>query len=303
MSQRIIWVYICVVLAMIMWSLTFVWFKIVNEVLPPFTIVFLRLLAGSIIMLVISWIAGVLQKVKGRDLINFLILATFYPFIYFIAESQALTMISASFASVMISLIPLLVPIGASILFRERLSPLNIVGVVVSFSGVLVLAMKPDFSLNAAPLGILLMCIAVIAGIVYTLMVKKMTEKFSAFTITTYQNLFGTLFFLPLFLIFDANDFTLSEMTPKVTLNLGYLVIFGTILAYIFFNYSIKVLGAARTELFANMIPVLTAVFAFFLLGEALGFQKIIGIAIVISGLFLSQIRSRKRASRHFAAP
>ena len=151
MKQKNPWVYISVVLAMIMWSLTFVWFKIVNEVIGPFTIVFLRLLISSIILLLVSWLAGLLQRIRGRDIYNFVILSTIYPVIYFIAESLGLTLIQASLAAVIISTIPLFVPVGAYILYRERLSALNIVGVIISFVGVLIVVLKPDLSFNAAP--------------------------------------------------------------------------------------------------------------------------------------------------------
>ena len=302
-TQKHFWVYICVILAMIMWSLTFVWFKIVNEVLGPFTIVFLRLLISSIILLLVSWLAGLLQRIRGRDFSRFLILSLIYPVIYFIAESIGLTLIQASLAAVIISTIPLIVPVGAYILYRERLSRLNIVGVIISFIGVLIVVLKPDLSFNAAPVGFLLMLLAVLSAVGYTLMVKKMTETYTAFSITTYQNIFGTLLFLPLFLIFEWKEFTLADMTLKAALNLGYLAIFGSSIAFIFFNYSVKVLGAARTELFSNIIPVLTAIFAFFMLGESLGIQKIIGISIVLTGLFLSQLKSRKKTYDHIPAP
>jgi drug/metabolite transporter (DMT)-like permease len=297
------WVYISVLLAMIMWSMTFVWFKIVNEALGPFTIVFLRLLISSLILLMVSWFARLLQSIRGKDIIRFLILSLIYPVIYFVAESLGLTLIQASLAAVIISTIPLFVPIGAYMLYRERLSALNIVGVLISFIGVLIVVLKRDLSFNAAPVGFLLMLIAVLAAVGYTLMVKKMTETYTAFSITTYQNIFGTLLFLPLFLIFEWKEFSISAITPRAALNLGYLAVFGSSLAFIFFNYSIKVLGAARTELFTNIIPVGTAVFAFFILDEPLGVQKLIGIAIVLTGLFLSQIKSHKKVYDHIPAP
>ncbi|MCK5462786.1 MAG: DMT family transporter, partial [Bacteroidales bacterium] len=89
-------VYISVVAAMIMWSLTFVWFKIVNEYYGPFTIVFLRLFLSTVILLGVSWFSSVLQKIRRVDKLRFLVLAFIYPFIYLIAESLGLTMISAS---------------------------------------------------------------------------------------------------------------------------------------------------------------------------------------------------------------
>ena len=89
----------------------------------------------------------------------------------------------------------------------------------------------------------------------------------------------------------------------KAILNLGYLAIFGSSLASIFFTYCIRNIGATRTEIFTNLIPVFTAIFAWYMLGEELGPKKIIGIAVVLTGLFLSQMKSRKKHYQHFAAP
>jgi drug/metabolite transporter (DMT)-like permease len=296
-------VYIGVIAAMVMWSMTFVWFKIVNEEYPPFAIVFLRLLASCIIMVGIGLFTPVIQKLQARDIPRFLLLAFIYPFVYFIAESIGLTIIHASQAAVIISTIPLFVPVGAYLLLNERVTVLNILGILISFIGVLVVVMNRDFSLDAAPAGLLLMLLAVLCAVGYSLIVKKLTERYNSYSITTYQNIFGTLMFLPLFLIFDLRDFIAAEHTARVIMNLGYLSIFGSSLAFILFNYSIKSIGATRTEIFTNLIPVLTAVFAWYMLGEELGLKKIIGISIVLGGLFLSQMRSRKKHHEHLAAP
>ena len=296
-------VYVGVVAAMLMWSLTFVWFKIVNEYYGPFTIVFLRLFLSAVILLGISLISSVLQKIQPGDLLRFLVLAFIYPVIYFIAESLGLTMISASQGAVIISTIPLIVPVGAYLLLNERVTKLNIIGILISFIGVIIVVMKRDFSFDAAPAGILLMLVAVLSAVGYTLMVKKLTEKYNAFTITTYQNIFGSLMFLPLFLIFEYREFLSSEHSARAIVHIGYLAVFGSSLAFIFFNYGVKILGATKTEIFANIIPVLTAVFAYFMLGEDLGFQKLFGIAVVLSGLFLSQLKTRRRPYDHLVAP
>ena len=158
--------------AMIMWSMTFVWFKIVNEVYPPFTIVFLRLLVSSIVMLGIAAFTSVLQKLHRRDLPKFILLAFVYPFVYFIAESIGLTMIHASLAAVIISTIPLIVPVGAYLLLNERVTVFNILGILISFMGVLIVILNRDFSVNAEPIGLLLMLLAVFCAVGYTLMVK-----------------------------------------------------------------------------------------------------------------------------------
>lgn len=296
-------VYFSVVGAMVMWSLTFVWFKIVNEVYPPFAIVFLRLLVSCLVMAGISVFTPVLKKLHRKDVPRFLLLAFIYPFLYFIAESIGLTLINASLAAVIISTIPLVVPVGAYLLLKERVTRFNIIGIGISFTGVLVVILNRDFSLNAAPAGILLMGLAVFCAAGYTLVVKKLTARYNAYSITTYQNIFGSLMFLPLFLVFDFHDFISAEHSTRALLNLGYLSVFGSSIAFILFNYSVKSIGATRTEAFSNLIPVLTAIFAWYMLGEALGLKKILGIGIVLAGLFLSQLKSRRKPYEHLAAP
>ncbi len=296
-------VYLSATAAMVMWSMTFVWFKIVNEVYPPFTIVFLRLLLSSLVMVGIAGFASILQKLQRRDVLRFLLLALIYPFLYFIAESIGLTMIHASLTAVIISTIPLFVPVGAYLLLKERVTLLNILGILLSFSGVLIVILKRDFSLNAEPLGLLLMLLAVLCAVGYTLMVKKLTERYNAYSITAYQNIFGTLMFLPLFLVFDLQDFVAAEHNARAILNLCNLAIFGSSIAFVLYNYSVKNIGVTRTETFSNLIPVLTAVFAWMILDEELGLKKVIGIAVVLGGLFLSQVKSRKKTFKHLVAP
>jgi drug/metabolite transporter (DMT)-like permease len=303
MAKKTAGVYISVVAANVLWSLTFVWFKIANESYGPFAIVFLRLLISAILLLAISWFIAALQKMDKKDVIKFLILAFIYPFLYFIAESTGLTMVSATQAAVIISTIPLVVPVGAYIFLNERVTILNVAGILISFTGVIIVVMKKDFTFDAPPAGILLMLAAVLAAVGYTLMVKRLTEKYNAFTITTYQNIFGSLLFLPLFFIFEYKGFLSSDHSVEALFNVGYLAVFGSSIAFIFFNYGVKVLGATKTETFANIIPVLTALFAFFMLGEDLGFRKLSGIAVVLTGLFLSQLRARKRPYDHLVVP
>ena len=59
--------------------------------------------------------------------------------------------------------------------------------------------------------------------------------------------------------------------------------------------FSIKNLGIARTNVFVNLIPVLTAIFSFFLLQERFSFLRILGVVIVVTGLMFSQLRRKTR--------
>jgi len=276
---------------MVFWSLTFIWFKIANEVYPPFTIVLLRLVISTMVLLLISWFAGFLQKVRRKDYKWILLMALFNPCLYFIGESLGLTMISSTLAAVIIATIPLLVPVGAYFFLNERLSIINIIGIFISFTGVLVVVLKHDSSMVANPVGIGLLLLAVLCAVGYTLIVKKLISRYNPYSLTFYQNGIGIFVFLPLVLIFEWNGFTTADHELRAGMSLIYLALFGSTAAFILYNFGVKQLGASKANIFTNIIPVLTAIVAYFVLKEDMTWQKVTGIAIVLAGLFLSQLR------------
>ncbi len=73
------------------------------------------------------------------------------------------------------------------------------------------------------------------------------------------------------------------------------LAVFASSLSFVFFAHSVKLLGISKTNIFSNLIPVFTALFSYFLLSESFSLHKIIGVLIVIGGVYLSE-RTKKRA-------
>ena len=73
---------------------------------------------------------------------------------------------------------------------------------------------------------------------------------------------------------------------------------FASCLAFILYAYSLKKLGMNNANIFINIIPVMTAIFAWYILGEPLTFRKLTGIAIVIFGLFIAQVKMKKIIAR-----
>lgn len=286
--------YISVILSMIFWSMTFVWFKIANEVFPPFSIVFLRLVIASIILLTGAIFVRQLQKVERGDWKWIILLTIFEPFFYFIGESLGLTMISSTLAAVIIGIIPLFVPVGAYIFYKEKLSLLNIAGIIISFAGVLIVVLNRSFTFNANPAGIMLLFLAVFSAIGYTLMVRKLVGRYNPYSLVTYQNLLGIVLFFPLVAVFENESIISVDITSRALISLFCLAIFGSIFAFILYNYSIKNLGASKANIFTNIIPVLTAVFSYLILNEEMTFRKVTGIGVVLAGLLLSQLKKMK---------
>jgi drug/metabolite transporter (DMT)-like permease len=292
MSKSKSGVYVLVILAMIFWGFTFVAFKFANQSFRPISIVFFRLSVSIIFLFGFALLFKRLNRIKRKDQKWFLLLALVEPFFYFLGEAYGLTMVTATVGAVIISTIPLIVPFAAYYLFREKLTPMNYLGLVISFGGVLLVVLTRSGGLAADWKGILLMFIAVLSAVSYTMVVKVLADDYTPITITAYQSFYGLLMFVPLFLLMELPHLDFSLVTAPSLLAVGFLGVFGSGICFILITIGIRELGAARANIFGNLIPVVTAIVSFFLLKESMPLLKILGILIVILGLFLSQISS-----------
>ncbi len=285
-------IYFLLVLSMLLWGFSFVWAKIALETYSPFTIVLFRLFIAVSFIYLFSLVAKIKIKIHSKDLPWFLLLAFFEPFLYFLGELFGLQKVSATTASVIISTIPIFVPIFSFFIFKEKLLLINIFGGAFSFVGVLIIVFNKHLQLEASTEGILLMFLAVFAATGYSLVVKKISEKYNAMSIVFFQNVFAIIGFLPLFIIFDLKEFVNINHNINSIISIVELGIFASSIAFILFAQGIKEIGVSKAGFFSNIIPVFTAVVAFFVLDERLSIFKYLGIFIVILGLFLSQMNS-----------
>ncbi|MDF1574471.1 MAG: DMT family transporter [Bacteroidales bacterium] len=292
MSKSKSGVYFLVILAMIFWGFTFVVFKFAYQSFRPISIVFFRLLVSIVFLFGFALLFKRLNRIRRKDQLWFLLLALAEPFFYFLGEAYGLTLVSATIGAVIISTIPLVVPFAAYYLYREKLTLMNYLGLLLSFVGVLMVVLTRSEGLAADWKGILLMFVAVISAVAYTMVVKSLADDYTPITITAYQSLYGLLMFLPLFLILELPHLELARATNSSLLAVGFLGVFGSGICFILITIGIRELGAARANIFGNLIPVVTAIVSFFLLKESMPLLKVLGILIVILGLFLSQISS-----------
>jgi len=290
MSKTRAGVYFSVILAMVFWGFTFVAFKFANESFRPISIVFLRLFVSIFFLFGFALFFKRLGRIRKKDQKWFILMALFEPFFYFLGEAHGLTLVTATVGAVIISTIPLFVPFASYLIFRERLTLMNRIGLVISFGGVLMVILIRSQGISAEPEGILLMFIAVISAVGYTMIVKKLADDYNPITITAYQSLYGLLMFTPLFLFLEIPALDIGTATTTSLLAVLYLGVVGSGICFILLTIGIRELGASKANVFGNLIPVVTAVLSFLLLKESMPFLKIVAILVVIAGLLMSQV-------------
>jgi drug/metabolite transporter (DMT)-like permease len=276
---------------MLFWGMSFVWTAIALRYYQPVTIIFIRLIVSTALLFLWIRFFGRIKKIERKDYKLFLLSALFNPFLYFLGENYGVKLTSPTVSAVIIATIPLFVPLFAYFSLKEKMTVLNIVGLVISFSGVVIMLVSRDFKLETSPIGVLSLLFAVISAVAYAIYLKKLTLSYSPIFIIGVQNFLGVIYFLPVFLIMDFNHFITVRPNLELISSLLALAIFCSSLAFVAFTLATREIGVSKTNVFANLIPVFTGIFSFLVIGEQLNSQKILGIVIVVAGLFFSQLK------------
>ncbi|MCX6284386.1 MAG: DMT family transporter, partial [Bacteroidetes bacterium] len=275
--------------AMLFWGMSFVWTSGLLAFFQPVTIIFVRLLISSAFLFLLMIVSGRFERIRREDLWLLLGSAVFNPFLYFLGENFGVKFTSATVSSVIIATIPVFSPIIAWLTFHEKISRLNIFGIFVSFSGVAIMLVSRDLSFSGEGKGVLALFGAVMSALVFSVFLKKLTQKYSPVTLVAWQNIIGALLFLPLFLIFERNGIKGVRFNYHIISSFLFLSVFASSLAFVFFAKTVKEIGIGKANIYSNLIPVFTAFFSFFLISEPFTAQKIAGIILVIGGVYLSE--------------
>jgi drug/metabolite transporter (DMT)-like permease len=289
-------VYILVIIAMLFWSFAYIWVKQLYEMGfdLPITITFFRLIVASIVLTVVTYLLKIKDNVLKTDYKYMFLLAFAEPFCYFLGEMYGMLYVSATIAAVMIATIPLVIPVFAWLFIREKVNIYEIVGLIVSFFGVLILVLE-DLNLGGKIIGFLLMGIAILSGTGYSILVKKMADKYNALTITKYQSIIGMCLFLPLFATVEFKAFSDSPFTFDTLRFILLLGVLPSSISFTFLAIGIRRLGVVRASIFSNLIPVFVGIMSFFILKETFTLTKILAMSVVVFGLFVSQLNRIRR--------
>jgi len=287
--MKTVHVHIIAFISMFFWGMSYIWSKIVFEVYSPLTTIYFRLLISFVVLFLFGYATRQLKPIQKKDRWLFLGSAFLNPFLYFIGENYGLSMVSASLSSIIVATIPLFAPFAGWFFFREKLKLFNIAGLLLSFAGLLLIILNKNFELSANSWGILLLFLAVFSAVFYVAALKKLSNHYNAVTIITWQNMIGSLYFLPFFLLIDGPSFMSTKPGILPIISLLMLGLFASSLAYVLYTLVVKYLGVIRSSLYTNLIPVFTVIFSIYLLDETFTLRKTAGMAIVILGVILSE--------------
>ena len=292
--------YLSVVFAMLCWAGAGIAVKEALVVFSPLTLIVLRFTLAIVLMLLVGLlfrgheVLG-LQRVDKRDIPLFVLGGLFQPFLYFIFETYTYqSFASPTIAEAMLSTQPIMAPILAFIILREKVTRNNVVGILISTMGMLLLLLvgANNFALGN-PWGVLLAIVTVSMSVGYTIILRRIPTRYSSLSIVFYVQLVALVLFYAVWGVFDRQS--LQDMIVPLSADLspviavGYLAVFASVTAFILFCYTVRQIGVTRANVFNNVRPVFTALLMWVIFDEQLPIWKWVGIIVIVIGLFISQ--------------
>ncbi len=286
------------VLATMIWSVNFIVARGVIHEIPPVSLAFFRWLTGSVIITPFAfnyfrkdfgtvkkhWKYFVIVSILGITVYNTLI---YVAGRYLPAVNLALIGTTSS---------PLMSIVFAAIFLREKVGPLKMIGLLICIAGILLLLSKGiwqnliNFHFSEGDWWILS---AALSFAIYNILVRKKPTGISSLGFLFITFWIGTLLLAPVYFVEAANSAPI-HWTGNLMAVIFYLGLGNSVLSFLFWNASIAELGAGRTALFGNLIPVFSSIEAVLILGEKITAIHVISGLLVIGGLVLANIRSTR---------
>jgi drug/metabolite transporter (DMT)-like permease len=281
--------------AVLFWGSSFVATKIVLETFSPQAYMFIRFALASLAFLAVLWWRGFPRLPRAVHL-RLAAIAFLEPGLYFVFETGGLARTTAPKASLIIATTPVVVALFSRLFLGERMGPRVAVGGIASLCGVALLVLadrRADALVSGAGLGDVLVLGAVVSAAGYIILARSLSARLDSVQLTSYQVIYGTVFFLPLFLLRPGLP-AAGEIAGAAVGSLLFLAVFATVVAFLSYNYALSQIPAARAGVFLNAIPVVTALVAWPVLGEVLTPVQGVGGLLVLGGMTLANWRRRR---------
>lgn len=286
--------YLQLVLAAIFWGGTFVAGRNLAGMVDPAIAAWLRFTCAS--ALLVGWLylkEGSLPRLSWRQTLAVVLLGMTGVVAYNLFFFEGLKTVEAGRAALIVALNPVVIAILSAWLFGERLRRLQVVGIALSVAGAAIVIGRGDlFALLQSGIGVgeLMLLGCVVSWVLYTLIGRRLLRRLSPLVTVSYASLTGTLM-LGGIVAWQGGFEPALLGNAGVWWNIGYLAVFGTVLAFVWYYHGVHAIGAARAAQFINLVPVSGVFLGLLVLHEPLTASVLSGGSLVVLGLVMTNRR------------
>ena len=286
------------------WGSTFVFTKmLLLEGLSPAQIFTLRFIIAYVLLLAYQLLTSRLfhstssftfSTRSWRDELLMVLVGITGGSVYFLAENAAMLYTTATNTSLIVCSCPLFTMLLVALTYRhsERFTKVQVMGSLMACVGMAVVVLNGHFVLHLSPKGDLLAFAACLCWAVYSLLMKRLVDRYSALLITRKLFFYGLLTIVPYYVLNpdEAAIFlphSSFHFTPSVVANLLFLGVVASMICFLVWNWVIGKLGAVVATNWVYLNPIVTIVFAWWLLNEKITLRLLLGTLLILLGMYL----------------
>lgn len=283
------------IITIIIWGTTFVSTKILLKNFQPIEILFFRFILGLLALYIVY--PHLLIVKSKREEITFLFAGLSGVCLYYLLENIALTYTLASNVGVIISIAPFFTAFLTHFFIKteERFSIRFFIGFLLAIFGIFLISFNGNTDVQINPIGDLLAVLAALVWAIYSVLSRKISSYgYNVVQTTRRIFIYGILFMIPALFAFDFKMELSRFMEVKNLLNILFLGFGASALCFVTWNIAVRILGAVKTSVYIYLVPVITIVTSVIVLREKLTVWIVIGTAMTLFGLFISEYRKNQ---------
>ncbi|HEY9164831.1 MAG TPA: DMT family transporter [Candidatus Kryptonia bacterium] len=266
-----------------------------TQTIPPAILAFLRTVLSGAIYIGYTLYRGTHFRFRGKDLKLLLIIGFLSVPINQFIFLYGIKFATAKDAALLYALTPVLVLLISGFYLRERITGTKAIGSALAFLGVLIIVLENGLHVGISQVkGDILLFIAVVAWALYTSLGRRLVVRYGAMTTTIYVALIGSLMFAP-FGIWSSIGYDFGRLNFGQWMEVLYLAIFTSIVGYVLWYYALSKIEATKVAVFTNGQPIMTAILAYFFLGQSISLIFVVGAVVTIGGVLITQIEAGHR--------
>ncbi|WP_438954994.1 DMT family transporter [Cognatiyoonia sp.] len=265
----------------LMWSSAFTSARVIVAYAPPMASLSLRFLVSGLIGVALAYGLGQSARLTLMQWVLVVVFGICQNALYLGLNFFAMQTVEASLASIIASSLPLIVGLLGWVVFREKVRPLGIIGLVAGFAGVgLIMGARLQGGVDV--FGVVLCCIAAVSLAVATLAVRGASSGGNILMIVGLQMLMGSAMLVVPALMLETLSVTWSW---QLIVAFIYTILVPGLIATVTWFYLVGRVGAVKASAFHFLNPFFGVAIAAALLGEQLGMSDIIGVVIIMAGI------------------
>lgn len=283
------WALVAVFMVQVLYGFTFTF---ANDVIDgghikPFGFILVRVFFASLLF----WSVGIFapkEKIDRHDFKTFFLAAVFGVALNMLTFFKGFEYTTPIHASVIMTVVPIVVLILSSIILKERITKTKSIGILIGFSGALILSIygKSTQSGDDILLGNLLVFINAVSYGLYLIIIKKLTYKYHPITFIKWLFLFGLILVFP-FGFNEVRAINLNTFNSYIYFSVGFVIVGATFLTYLLNPLALTKLRASTVSTFLYLQPVIAGIFAIIMGSDSINTIKVIATICIFCGVYL----------------